>query len=556
MQSDSHPGPPGWRIVHTLRGQHLARVKVSRTCSPGLLCCLAFGLLFPALPIPATLVVQVGKNFTGSTYGVDSSARPADGNGAVGPSHFVEFINGRFAVFDKASGNRVQTKTDRAFWTSAGVSLSANLSVTDPRIVFDLPSQRWFASQVDFNSNNQANRFLLAVSASADPTGPWSGFAFLADPVNGSFADFPTLGLDADGVYLSGDMFDGAGNSLGPSLVAIPKSGLLSTPPSVAGRKSFGILNYSTRGYILQPSVSVGGASSDEVVLAVGDLGFDYQAHSTLVSFHVQNAANAGNATLSDPAILSVPPYSVPINPPQPDGSGNLDNGDTRFSATVCRIGDVLYAVHSTEMNGRAAVQWFIINATNQTVMQNGTITDTNLDLFFPSIAANSTGTVVIGCNGSSSNTFVSSYAVVGEPVNGTLTFGGLMQLKAGTVSYQDTDASGNSRWGDYSATSLDPSDPNRFWTIQMFPSGPAAWSTQITELITRQLVLTITSANTNILLSWPSAATGFQLQFPAVPSSASAWTPVTQSPTTTNDLFTVLLPASGSQGFFRLAKP
>jgi len=47
-------------------------------------------------------------------------------------------------------------------------------------------------------------------------------------------------------------------------------------------------------------------------------------------------------------------------------------------------------------------------------------------------------------------------------------------------VTY-DVEASGRNRWGDYSATMLDPLS-NNFWTIQEFASSPNVWSTQVNE--------------------------------------------------------------------------
>src|SRR4051794_12331953 len=84
----------------------------------------------------AQISMTIGQNFTASTYGLDSDAVPADANGAVGPEHFVEFVNGRFAVFTKQGGERIKTLTDRQFWINAGVDLPGNVDVTDPRTVF------------------------------------------------------------------------------------------------------------------------------------------------------------------------------------------------------------------------------------------------------------------------------------------------------------------------------------------------------------------------------------------------------------------------------------
>src|SRR5262249_6881504 len=154
------------------------------------------------------------KNFTGIIYGdanTNSAALPPDSNGAIGPAHFVEFINGAFAVYSKTDGHRVEFKTDVDFWAGAGVGIDSSWDVSDPRVIYDPLSQRWFASQIDIDVFTQildstfgSNHFLLAVSATSDPTGEWKGVSFDSDPDNGNFADFPTLGVDSQGVYLAG----------------------------------------------------------------------------------------------------------------------------------------------------------------------------------------------------------------------------------------------------------------------------------------------------------------------------------------------------------------
>ena len=87
--------------------------------------------------------VLIGNNFTGASLFVDSSEVPPDSDGAVGPTNFVEFVNGRFSVYDKVTGTKVQSMTDLTFWGNAGVSLGS-FSVSDPRIIFDPLCHRWF----------------------------------------------------------------------------------------------------------------------------------------------------------------------------------------------------------------------------------------------------------------------------------------------------------------------------------------------------------------------------------------------------------------------------
>src|SRR5258708_28556932 len=141
-----------------------------------------------------SIVVQIGQNFTASTLGVDSDSVPPDAGLAVGTNHVTEFINGRYSVFNKTNAANVQTMHALAFWASAGISLTANLNVTDPRILFDPGSHRWFALMIDYDSTTEvSNRFLLAVSATADPPRIWRAVAVPADPTTGNSADSPPL---------------------------------------------------------------------------------------------------------------------------------------------------------------------------------------------------------------------------------------------------------------------------------------------------------------------------------------------------------------------------
>ena len=506
----------------------------------------------------AQVVVAIGQNFTASTLKVDSFAVPPDPDGAVGPLHFVEFINGRVSIFNKSNGVKVTTMTDLTFWTQAGITFPSGWDVTDPRIVYDPVSQRWFASQGDFDPTGVANtnRFLVGVSATSDPTGTWKAIAVPSDPGGNNFADFPTMGLDAQAVYLSGDMFDTNVNPIGPSLVAIPKAGLLANPPVATGLTNFGILSYNVRGQILEPAVCLDNSGQGTVLstLSIGiDAAGNFVTNTSLVSFQVQNLSKPGQATLTSASLLSVPPYTAPFNPTQPDLSSNLDNGDARFSAKVYEVGGVLYAVHGTEVNNLAALRWYRIQASTQTVLESGTISDPVMDLFYPSIAANSAGTVVIAYNGCSRSNFVSAFAVVGNTINGVTTFGTPLLLKSGRFSYQNTDpTTGLSRWGDYSQTSVDPLDPTRFWTIQEFPASASAWSTQVTELLTGYPNLSFSASTNNLVLSW--SGTLFTLQ--TTPTLANPnWVPVTQNLATNKGLVTALIPAAG-QGFFRLQAP
>jgi hypothetical protein len=164
-------------------------------------------------------------NFTGSTL-FDSGFIPPDTMGAVGLNHIVELINGRYSVYRKHDGVRVQTNTLDQFWTDAGVSFQG--FTFDPRILYDPVSHRWFAASAD--NRFGANHFLLAVSKSADPTAGWLGLAIGSASTDPLFVDFPTLGFDRDGVYLAAR----------PTIVAVSKADLLAATSPIAVAKALG----------------------------------------------------------------------------------------------------------------------------------------------------------------------------------------------------------------------------------------------------------------------------------------------------------------------------
>jgi hypothetical protein len=528
----------------------------------------------------AQVKVQIGVNTVASTYGDTSSALPPDPDGAIGPGQFVEFINGDFAVFNLTNLNNPTHIADIDFWSSTGINIPSDDAVTDPRIIYDSVSQRWFASMVDFNANAGdptvfANNFLFAVSATSNALGAWHGFRFQADPVNGYFADFPTMGVDGNAVYISGDMFQSS-IELAASLVSIPKSDLLGATPTIANRTFHGDLDYGVNGMVLQAATCFDGTSVGNI-LSVENLGTDDNFYSNIVNFTVLNG-NTGSASLSTPTNLTGPPYMVPFNtdqdaplftPIQPDGTSMLAGNDARFCGRVYCVGGVIYAVHNTEVNGRMAIVWYRVSAAGHKLLESGVITNADLDLFFPAIAANTNGTVMVTCNGCSLDTYVSCFAIPGQTVNGVTTFGGPILMQAGVTSYHGDDELVDgfedlpplSRWGDYSTISVDPNNANNFWIVEMYPSDDAnndVWSTQVIQLITTPaLSLSIVKSGTNVLISWPNFAAGYQLQSKTnLVASPTTWTNLPQTVQSNTSQFFVLAPIARGNQYFRLFHP
>jgi len=139
-----------------------------------------------------------------------------------------------------------------------------------------------------------------------------------------------------------------------------------------------------------------------------------------------------------------------------------------------------------TDIVQRSAAQWLKLSTDangNFISITNGRAYDASSTdphyYYFPSLMVNKVGDMVMGFSGSRSNEFIGafySYRVAG----GAITNGPLV-LKAGQGAYAFS-----SRWGDYSYTSLDPTDSLSFWTVQDYaeqdPSNEK-WGTWISEI-------------------------------------------------------------------------
>ncbi len=418
----------------------------------------------------------LGLNFT-ATRSSQISANPPDTMGAVGLGHIVELNNGRFAIYDKSNGETVRSKTLNQFWSDAGVSPSGSFAF-DPRVLFDPFANRWYAVSVD--NQRGANNFLVAVSNSADPNDPWTGFKIESDPNdNRQWADFPTLGFDAQRLSIAADMIDiGLDNKSSVTLLTIPKADLLSAVPTVENKTLF--QNRTGQGFSQQPAVNMDNSVLPLAVLSTtgGVDGFFFRS---------EISGPVSNPSFDVVAFPQIPLSSSPPAADQPTIGGaakaNIHAGSSRFSSNVIVQNGSIWAVRSIRNDGRAAVRWLELRESDSEILQTGLIADDQLAVYFPSIAVNDFGQVVIGFSGSSQTQPVSSYAVVGKTTDGTTDFGPITLLKAGVDDYQRLDSKGRNRWGDYSATVVDPNSPNTFWTFQQFVSGNDQWAIQITEI-------------------------------------------------------------------------
>jgi hypothetical protein len=433
---------------------------------------VALSLVLIASSAEAQPAVQIGVEFTGPT-GAQSAFVPPDTMGAAGDEHVVALLNGRYSAYRKSDGQPVATSTLDQFWSDAGVATSHSY---DPRIVYDAATDRWFALSAE-NANSAHAAFLVAVSKTSDPTAGWTAFRIDADATDATWGDFPMLGLDAEGVYISSPAFpvNGPDAPSGNNFVALPKADLLAAVPSIANATFFPKQSLAKAGFQPQAVVNLDGGGTPAKFYA-GTLTFLGQIQQSEINGPITAPTFTGGG------FIAVDAMPEPPDAEQPGPKRNLDSGDSRFSSNLVLQNGVTWAVQSVNQDGRAAVRWLQLDPENDIVLDSGVIAADGLDLISPSIAVNEFDQIVIGMTGSGEEMFPSAYAVVGDLIGGVTTFGDLLLLAEGIDSYQNS--STRNRWGDYSATVLDPSDPHAFWTFQEFALANNVWAVRVTQLV------------------------------------------------------------------------
>jgi len=147
----------------------------------------------------------------------EANFNPPDTMGAVGPSHFVVLLNTGAAVYDKYTGARITPTPPTSLIEFFRLTISSGPyagtyptgSSFDPRIVYDLASQRWIACAGDGGEGVGSLNVLLAVSKTSNPVGS-GGSTWVADnwtkylvPTAPCSPHEDRLGVDSNGIYIT-----------------------------------------------------------------------------------------------------------------------------------------------------------------------------------------------------------------------------------------------------------------------------------------------------------------------------------------------------------------
>src|SRR5262249_23226385 len=449
----------------------------------------------PAESPPRSLTVAAPappptSSFDGLDFATWGNGHPPDTNGDVGPAYYLQTINTSLGIFDKGTGALL---TGLSFNTLMSQGHFGNLCDTnnlgDPVVLYDTFEDRWvvtdFAFRLDLAGNilNPPGAFqCFAVSKSGDPiVGGWN---FYSIETAGGLGDYPKFGIWPDGIYMSANMFGfPAGSPVqNPRVFALNKAQMYAGAASVqvvsfdAPAADFTLLPANAR---LQTGTPPPGTPNYFVST------WEFLNALTVYKFHVDwNRISLSTFTGPDQpvAATSWPNASVPNAPSL--GGNTLDVLQIRATMQnqYSNIGGVesLWASHTVRRantTGFAAPRWYEVNVTGGVVApaipQAATWDPDGANVmhrFMPSVAVNRQGDLAMGYSTSSSTTKPAiKYAgrLAGDPAN---TFSQSEQVLIEGLGTQVGNCGGSTctRWGDYSAMTVDP-DGCTFWHTNMY---------------------------------------------------------------------------------------
>jgi uncharacterized repeat protein (TIGR01451 family) len=412
---------------------------------------------------------------------------PPDTVGDVGPTQYVQATNLLFRVYDKTGAPLTPARPISFLFTALG-GRCATTDDGDPIVLYDSFADRWIITQFAVSGAAPLAQ-CFAISQTGDATGAYYTYEFVMP--NSKFNDYPHFGVWPDGYYLSNNQFNLAGTAfLGVGVFALDRAKLLAGNPT-AGYIYFDLESAIPNARAMLPSDADGltpppaGAPNVFSYFNANEFAGDVGDALRLFNFHADFAVPA-NSTFTERA--DSPLAVAAFNPTDPTGEDDIEQPPPATATSALdSIQDRLMnrlqyrnfgSYEAMTVNHTVNVGTGTTLATHQagiryyelrralpsgawTVREQGTFAPDTNNRWLGSSAMDNQGNLAVGYSVSSLTVFPSiRYAgrLVGDPL------GGLAQGEATLIAGAGSQTNTGSRWGDYSALTVDPTDDCTFF--------------------------------------------------------------------------------------------
>lgn len=397
---------------------------------------------------------------------------PPDTDGQIGGAtgqYFVQMINSLTTIFDRTGTRLVDSFASNAFWAGIGGNCEPN-NQGDPIVLYDEVNNRWLVSQFAFPDSFNSFSQCVAISQTDDPAGGYNRYEFSFDNIG--FPDYPKHGIVSDSITLMANIFKPRGpffNYAGTFLGVMDKQAMYAGDPATLIGFNIGTSEF---GFV---AGDLDGPGSAPALFAT--------AMSNANSFDIWQIDvdwNTQNASVGQVAAIPISPYDGTLCGasrgacvPQPDGGPALESLSDRLMhrLQIRDFGDhrTMVASHTVDAGGNdgpAGIRWYEFRESggSWSLHQEGTYApDDGVYRFMPSIAMNELGDIGLGYLMANTLTYL-SIGVTGQSATEGANASGLFdaeELICAPGSGVQLDVA---RAGDYSSTSVDPSDGTTFW--------------------------------------------------------------------------------------------
>ncbi|MGE4070626.1 MAG: hypothetical protein AB7E72_05570 [Lysobacterales bacterium] len=495
----------------------------------------SFAELYPALDFGPGELMPAQRSPNGLTTpsptltvnGISTAGSvPPDTTGDAGPNHYFQWVNTRWALFDKTTGAMVSGPTAGSSFFSGFGGVCQTTNRGDPLVLFDDIAQRWVVSQFAFNSTSTAPFVqCVAVSTTADPLGTYNRYAFQYPQFN----DYGKMGVwvtndGTQNAYLfTMHEFNSALSFQGTSFALVERDKVLAGQSAqfvrVGGINAFGALPMHLEGVNPMPDRAC------PVFVHFSATGTGYRLWDMCVDW-----GNGSTSFTDTPTFVGTGSFALGLNGiPQLSSVQRLDDfgGNLMYLAAIRAFGAngpseaKAVITHSVNVgNDQAATRWVefglsdpqpfapplldlfadgfegaappSIEGGNGPVKLAKRLVDEGT--FAPDQTSRWMGGINIDANGNIGLGYNASSAAINPQVRLT---GRERNDPAGTMRNEVTATPPNTgaqtgsfgnpprpRWGDYATMGVDPVDQCTFWfTNEYYPvTSNSSWSTRIAK--------------------------------------------------------------------------
>jgi uncharacterized membrane protein len=385
-------------------------------------------------------------------------------------------VNDLISIYNKSDGTLFRT-------IPLGTFFSPGAAFSDPKVLYDASSGRWYSSAIDANRGVD-----FAVSTSNDPL-VWSVY-FLPDRT-ARLADQPIIGVSDDKLVIS--VNDYGVVFIGAHYWVLNKSEMVFGWPAI-DYASFGPFGSVAS---IHPVQSLSPTTTEYMVSTFAE---DIQHSTTAELLFAVSGIPPGPVTVAN-STLAVSQITHPVGGVQRGSSQLVNADDERVQDAVWYKGKVWSSSNdactpSGDTQARSCFRLTQIDTGSTTVVQDFDVGAVGQSYYYPAFRVDGAGNLDVVFGYSSASDYP-SIAVTGQAVQdppGSLS--PVVVVKHGLAP----DQTSAPRYGDYFGAGVDPSNPGTVWVVGQYVSTTGGlWSTYIASMKMVSFSVSASPSYTNV---------------------------------------------------------